>query len=150
MVDAVVLTGVTIHVERQVNGLAYFALLEQRSIALGRHLNDLILCRAQLQQILTRLLVGIDGQRVAGHIDMGNVFVGRTEIDIIAGRLHVIVVLLANEVGGVVALQLHHNLDGVAQVVLRQTLSERLAALNIATNHAATQCHSCRIPEIDS
>ena len=33
--------------------------------------------------------------------------------------LHGLVVLLANQVGSVVALQLHHNLDRVAQVIDR-------------------------------
>ena len=136
MIDAVILTGIALYVERQVDGLAHLALLEQGSIAFARYLDDFILGWTQHHLVFARLGIRTDGQRVAGDIDTCRVLLAGTEVVNIAGRLHRLVVLLANQVRGVVALQLHHNLDGVAQVVLRQTLTQWLAALHVATNHA--------------
>ena len=43
MVDTVILAGVALHIESQVERLAHLALLEQSGIALSGNLNDLIL-----------------------------------------------------------------------------------------------------------
>ena len=125
MVDAVVNHGVIPAVERQIDGLAHLAALEQGGIALGRHLNDFVLGRVQPYLVFARLWIGLDGHRVAGDVNLCGVApfalgILQTEGHQIVGRLHRLIVLLADEPRGVVALQLHHNLQRVAQVVLRQ------------------------------
>ena len=118
MIDAAVLAGVAHDVERQVNGLAYLALLEQGGIAFARHFYHLVLGRVKHHLVFARLCVGTDGQHVAGDIHSCRVPFASTEDILVGGTLHRLVILLADEVRDVVALQLHHNLDRVAQVVL--------------------------------
>ena len=147
MIDAVILAGVLQHVERQVDRLAHLACLEQRGIALGRDFYHLILGGRQHQLIFARLVVGTDGHRVAGNLYAGSILIGSTERIDIAARLDSRVHLVAYHPGGVVTLQLHHNLEGIAQVVGRQRRAQGLATLNVTTHYAAAQHHSGRVPE---
>ena len=148
MIDAAVLAGVAHDVERQVNRLAHFALLEQGGITFARHLNDLVLGGVQHDLVFARFGVRTDGHRVAGDIYPCRVPFGSTEDILVGGALHRLVILLADEVRDVVALQLHHNLDRVAQIVLRQALAQGLAALYVATHHATAQHDGGRVPEV--
>ena len=146
MVDAVVFADVAPLVEAQIDGLAHFAFLEERWIALCRHFDDLVLGWMQLHLVFASGGIWTDGQRVARHVDVRCVLVVRTEVHVVARAAHGFVVLLADEVGGVVALQLHDNLQRFAQIVLRQVLAEWLAALHVATHHAAAEHHRCGVP----
>ena len=148
MIDAAVLAGVAHDVERQVDGLTHLALLEQGGIAFARHFYHLVLGGVKHDLVFTRLGVGTDGQHVAGDIHPCRVPFGSTEDILVRGTLHRLVILLADEVRDVVALQLHHNLDRVAQIVLRQALAQGLAALHVATHHATAQHDGGRVPEV--
>ena len=70
MIDAVINHGVALAIECKVDGLAHLSALEQGGIALSRHLDNLVLSGVKCQLILTRLRVGLDGQRVAGYINL--------------------------------------------------------------------------------
>ena len=70
MIDAVINHGVALNIECKVDGLAHLSALEQGGIALSRHLDNLVLSGVKCQLILTRLRVGLDGQRVAGYINL--------------------------------------------------------------------------------
>ena len=117
MIDAVILASVTPDIEHQVDGLAHLTLLEQSGIALGRHLNDLIFGGGQLQQVLTRLDIRTNGHRMTRHVNICSITVIQTIAVLISCRLHGLIVLLANQVGSVVAFQLHYNLDGIAEII---------------------------------
>ena len=150
MVDAAVLTGVAVIPEGQVECLAHFAMLEQGGVAFCRNLGDFILHGRHHQLVLARLLVGPDGHHVAGDIYASGVLVVHAEGDLIRVRLYALVVLAADEPRGVVALQLHHDLERVAQVVLRLRQAQHLVALHVAAHHATTQHHGGAVPEIDT
>ena len=120
MVDAVVHAGVTIDVKREVERLAHLALLEEGGVTLCRDFDDLVLGRVECHLVFARILVGTDGQRVACDVHLGGVAFIQAECHFIVGALHRLVILLADEPRGVVALQLHDDFQRVAQVVLRQ------------------------------
>ena len=111
MIDAVVLADVTLLFEHQVDRLAHLALLEEGGIALGRHLNHLILGGVQLNLVFAGLLVGSNRQHVACHIHLSGVLVVQAKGHLVVSALHRLVILQADEVGSIVALKLHHNLQ---------------------------------------
>ena len=104
----------------------------------------------KFQLVFARQTVGTDGQGVACHIDVGHVFVVLTKMDIIVGALHCLVVLLADQPRGVVALKLHDNLDRIAQIVGRKRLSQRLLSLYVAAHHTASQHDGGGVPDISA
>ena len=117
MIDAVIFAGVAHHVEGQVDRLAHLASLEQRGIALSRHLYHLILGWVHHQLVFTCLAVGTDGHGVASRLHACGILTASTERIDLAARLDGGIHLVAHHPRGVVAFKLHHNLDGVAQVV---------------------------------
>ena len=149
MVDAVVHHGIVLAIERQVNRLAHLAVLEQGGVALGRHLDDLVLGGVQHDLVFARLRIGTDSQRMARNIHPSRVLVASSEGCLVGGALHRLVVLLADKPGGVVALQLDDNLQRVAQVVLREAVAQRPVTLNVAAYYATAQHDGGRVPEID-
>ena len=150
VVDAVVHAGVTIDVKREVERLAHLALLEEGGVTLCRDFDDLVLGRVECHLVFARILVGTDGQRVACDVHLGGVAFIQAECHFIVGALHRLVILLADEPRGVVALQLHDDFQRVAQVVLRQRASQRLRALDVATHHASVEHHRRGVPQKDA
>ena len=94
------------------------------------------------------------GDAVSRHLPAGDVLglvrlrVGGTVSQRVFALLDGEVQLVADYPRGVVALQLHHHFQVVAQVVVRQRLSQGLRALYLAAHHAAAQRHLGLVPQI--
>ena len=122
---------------RQVYHIARLTLLEQGGIALGSNLRNLPGHGGQLHAVFAGDGVGPYLNAVAGGVHAGLVVsllaVTMLELLVALGQRRTGVVI--DQPRGVVALQLHHHLQVVAQVVARQGVVQRQVALVLAACH---------------
>ena len=154
MVHALVFGDAVIAVTAQVERLAHLALLEQGGVAGTRLLGNLVLHGVEHDLILARRDVGMHGDVVACHLPAGDVLglmrhrVGGAVAQRVLALLDGEVQRVADYPRRVVALQLHHHFQVVAQVVVRHRTSQGLGALYLAAHHAAAQPHLGQVPQI--
>ena len=104
MVDARPLGSIAVVEGRQVDGLAHLARLEQRRIAIGIDLGNLVLHRIDGQLILTGLGIGMDCEAIARGMHHRRIHaiqaVNVQRVALTDGQ----VVLVADNPGGIVTL----------------------------------------------
>ena len=130
----------------EVERLAHLALLEERGVAFGRCLYHLVLYGIEFGDVFARLLVGANDDAVA--LIVHGVAVSRVEVgELLVARAHLVVQLVFHDPGGVVALELEHEAQAVAEVVDREGAAEGFAAFGHAAHHASHEFHLGLVPE---
>ena len=130
----------------EVERLAHLALLEERGVAFGRCLYHLVLHGIEFGDVFARLLVGANDDAVA--LIVHGVAVSRVEVgELLVARAHLVVQLVFHDPGGVVALELEHEAQAVAEVVDREGAAEGFAAFGHAAHHASHEFHLGLVPE---
>ena len=131
---------------REVERLAHLALLEERGVAFGRCLYHLVLHGIEFGDVFARLLVGANDDAVA--LIVHGVAVSRVEVgELLVARAHLVVQLVFHNPRGVVALELKHEAQAVAEVVGREGAAEGFAAFGHAAHHATHEFHLGLVPE---
>ena len=141
--------GVRCETVGQVDDLAHLSLLEQRGVAVAVDLAHLPAHGRQLQHILARRGVGLHLHALALHGGHGLVaLAGRMLVGVHALLLRGVQVVV-DQPRRVVALQCEHHRQVVAQVVVREVIIQRQAALVVATHNAARNLHLLGIVEVN-
>ena len=130
---------------RQVECLGAGTRTEERGIALGCCLYHLVLHRIQIHGILTRLRIRLDGDTLLLKQRMGHVVAAvGDDLAVADCLLHGVarqVVRVVHEMRRIVALELQHQLQVIAQVVGTNTESALQVALVYATGYTTDQSY---------